>query len=51
MAVFIAYVCEQYGIPVEEIKGHRDYYNTECPGDKLYAKLPQLRAEVAGLLG
>jgi hypothetical protein len=50
LVVFCAYVCRQYGIPVEEIKGHRDYYNTECPGEKLYAKLPQLRTEVAAAL-
>ena len=36
--------------PADEIKGHRDYYNTECPGDRLYAKLPQLRTEVAKAL-
>ncbi|MDT7727752.1 MAG: hypothetical protein QOI21_4328 [Actinomycetota bacterium] len=50
LVVFSAYVCKQYGIPVEEIKGHRDFYNTECPGEKLYAKLPQLRIEVAAAL-
>jgi hypothetical protein len=47
LVVFCAYVCKQYGIPVAEIKGHRDYHNTECPGAKLYAKLPQLRKDVA----
>ncbi|MGW3959807.1 peptidoglycan recognition protein family protein [Amycolatopsis sp. NPDC005003] len=50
LVVFCAHICRQYGIPVEEIKGHRDFYNTECPGDKLYAKLPQLRSEVAKAL-
>jgi hypothetical protein len=50
LVVFCAYVCKQYGIPVEEIKGHRDFYNTECPGEALYAKLPQLRKEVARAL-
>ena len=50
LVLLCAFVCRQYGIPVSEIKGHRDYYNTECPGDKLYAKLPQLRSEVAKAL-
>jgi hypothetical protein len=50
LVVFCAYICRQYGIPVEEIKGHRDFYNTECPGDRLYAKLPALRAAVAKAL-
>ncbi|WP_329341914.1 peptidoglycan recognition protein [Streptomyces sp. NBC_01352] len=30
------------------IHGHRDGYNTQCPGDSLYAKLPTLRAWAAG---
>jgi hypothetical protein len=32
---------DQYGIPRSRtyIKGHRQYAATECPGDKLYAKL------------
>jgi hypothetical protein len=47
LVTFCAHICRQYGIPVEEIMGHRDFYNTECPGDRLYAKLPQLRDEVA----
>ena len=50
LVVFCAFICRQYGIPVEEIKGHRDFYNTECPGDRLYAKLPQLRKEVTAAL-
>ncbi|MFJ9778073.1 peptidoglycan recognition family protein [Amycolatopsis sp. NPDC101161] len=50
LVTFCAFICRQYGIPVAEIKGHRDFYNTECPGDRLYAKLPQLREEVAGAL-
>ncbi|WP_406628943.1 peptidoglycan recognition family protein [Amycolatopsis sp. WGS_07] len=50
LVVFVAYVCRQYGIPVKEIKGHRDFYNTDCPGDKLYAMLPELQSRVAALL-
>jgi N-acetyl-anhydromuramyl-L-alanine amidase AmpD len=45
-----AYLCRRYGIKPTEIYGHRDFKNTACPGDKLYAKLPALRDEVAGLL-
>lgn len=29
------------------ISGHRDSYETSCPGDALYAELPRLRDEVA----
>jgi hypothetical protein len=46
-----AYICSQYGIRPTEIYGHRDFKNTICPGDRLYAELPRLRTEVAGLLG
>lgn len=51
LRVMCAYVCSQYGIRPHEIYGHRDFKNTICPGDRLYAELPRLRTEVAGLLG
>jgi hypothetical protein len=46
-----AYLCAQYGIAPSEIYGHRDFKDTACPGDRLYAALPSLRTEVAKLLG
>ncbi|WP_433327907.1 peptidoglycan recognition protein family protein [Spirillospora sp. CA-294931] len=47
-----AWLCGTYGLdPRVRIVGHRDYNNTACPGDRLYAMLPQLRDEVAGRLG
>ncbi|MFD3710634.1 peptidoglycan recognition protein [Streptomyces sp. NPDC058677] len=30
------------------VHGHRDGYNTQCPGDSLYAKLPTIRGWAAG---
>ncbi|MFB9909567.1 peptidoglycan recognition protein family protein [Allokutzneria oryzae] len=45
-----AYVCYQYGIPASNISGHRDHYATACPGERFYAKLAQLRKEVAAKL-
>ena len=30
------------------ISGHRDGFNTQCPGTKLYAQLPAIRAYAAG---
>ena len=48
----LAWLCDDYGLdPHSAIVGHRDYVATQCPGDALYAKLPQLRNEVAGALG
>ncbi|GAA5513918.1 hypothetical protein Dcar01_02667 [Deinococcus carri] len=46
-----AWLCQQYGIPATELYGHRDFVNTSCPGDLLYARLPQLRRDVAARLG
>jgi hypothetical protein len=46
-----AYICRQYDIAPGEIYGHRDYKDTACPGDRLYAMLPRLRGEVAAALG
>ena len=47
-----AWLCDVYGLdPHEAIVGHRDYNSTACPGDILYARLPQLRNEVADTLG
>lgn len=43
----VSYMASQYGIPVEQIKGHRDFNSTQCPGDVLYARLPELRRQVA----
>jgi hypothetical protein len=48
----LAWLCGVYGIdPHASIVGHRDYNATQCPGDALYARLPQLRDEVADALG
>jgi hypothetical protein len=47
-----SYLCTLYGLdPQTAIVGHRDYVNTQCPGDAFYAQLPQLRNDVAGTLG
>ena len=39
------------GTPVtfERISGHRDGDNTSCPGDALYAQLPEIRARVGNV--
>ncbi|MQA93081.1 MAG: N-acetylmuramoyl-L-alanine amidase [Streptosporangiales bacterium] len=43
-----AWLCAVYGLdPQHAIVGHRDYNATACPGDVLYAMLPQLRNDVA----
>ncbi len=50
--------CEKYGFDPQGvlpngkpvISGHRDWLATECPGDMLYAILPQIRQQVAEAL-
>lgn len=34
--------------PFNQISGHRDGFNTECPGTKLYGQLPAIRSLAAG---
>ncbi|SEF99178.1 Peptidoglycan-binding (PGRP) domain of peptidoglycan hydrolases-containing protein [Saccharopolyspora kobensis] len=46
-----AYMVAQYGIEPGEIYGHRDFMATECPGDVLYARLPELREAVGAAAG
>jgi hypothetical protein len=46
-----AFICRQYSISPGELYGHRDYWDTECPGDKMYALLPTLRYYTARALG
>ena len=46
-----AWLCSVYQLdPFEAIVGHRDYVSTQCPGDVLYARLPELRSRVAAVL-
>ena len=47
----LAWLCGAYGLdPQIAILGHRDFNATACPGDVLYARLPDLRNAVSGLL-
>ncbi|MFH8369668.1 peptidoglycan recognition protein [Streptomyces sp. NPDC018031] len=40
---------EGTAVDLDVISGHRDGYETDCPGDALYAALPRLREMVARL--
>jgi len=42
-----AALCQSCDIDPADIRGHRDFVNTDCPGDWLYAQLPKLIKEVA----
>jgi hypothetical protein len=44
-------ICQSCELAPDQIKGHRDFTPTKCPGDWLYSKLPDLRKEVRAKLG
>lgn len=46
-----SYMVTQYGIDPGEIYGHRDFMSTECPGEVLYGRLPELREAVGAATG
>jgi Putative peptidoglycan binding domain/N-acetylmuramoyl-L-alanine amidase len=46
-----ASLCDSCNISPTNIKGHRDFSDTDCPGDWLYSQLPRLRQAVATKLG
>ncbi|TNY37697.1 peptidoglycan recognition protein family protein [Thermomonospora catenispora] len=42
------WLCDVYDLnPSQAIRAHRDFGETDCPGDALYGRLPELREEVA----
>jgi hypothetical protein len=45
-----ASLCDALKLGPKAIKGHRDFTDTACPGDWLYAQLPKLRLAVADRL-
>ncbi|WP_283139496.1 peptidoglycan recognition protein family protein [Rhizohabitans arisaemae] len=48
----LAWLCDEYRLdPYIAIIGHRDVNPTSCPGEQLYAMLPELRRRVAVQLG
>ncbi len=46
----IAQRCQRWGLApsIASVIGHRDDYATSCPGDNLYARLPDIRQMAAG---
>lgn len=47
----VAFIAAQYEISPDMIRGHRDFNSTECPGDVLYGRIPELKQAVAERLG
>ena len=38
------------GVNIQRISGHRDVGGTTCPGDSMYARLPEIRAGAAAVM-
>ena len=50
-ALAFAWAAEQFKIPTDTLRGHRDESSdTACPGANLYSRLEDLRGRVDGLL-
>lgn len=50
LVALCAGICKSCDIDPSQIRGHRDFSNTDCPGDWLYSQLPKLRNEVRAKL-
>lgn len=44
-------LCSSCNISPKNIRGHKEFSSTACPGDWLFSQLPRLRQEVANKLG
>lgn len=53
LVAMTAFLAREYGIPVEKIRGHRDYADTTCPGEDIYRYLLEgtIQSRVAAMLG
>lgn len=49
IAAIAAWAAAEFGVPVGGLSGHRDHASTSCPGDRLYAALPAIRAHARQL--
>ncbi len=49
-ASLFAFFTETYGVQPENIRGHRDFSSTACPGNNNYQRLGELRNRVDDLL-
>lgn len=50
LAELVADAGRRHGVPPTAVTGHRDHVATACPGDRLQARLDQVRARAATLL-
>jgi hypothetical protein len=51
LVILSAELCRALNIHPSNIRGHREFSNTDCPGDWLFGQLPRLRQETATKMG
>lgn len=42
----VSWLAQKYQVPLENIKTHKDYAQTACPGEKLYDRMAEIRGAV-----
>lgn len=45
----VSWIVKRYDVPLSNIRGHKDYSDTLCPGRHLYGRLPYIRRAVASM--
>jgi hypothetical protein len=50
LLLLCAFICRQYGLGSNSIIGHRNINATQCPGEKFYQDLENLRTAVAVMI-
>ena len=50
LLLLCAFICRQYGLGSNSIIGHRNINATQCPGEKFYQDLDNLRTAVAVMI-
>lgn len=43
LALLVPALAKRYAIPADSLAGHKDFAQTSCPGNALYAQLPHLQ--------
>jgi hypothetical protein len=49
LAELLADLSTRHSIPIDKIYGHKDQQSTDCPGNALYALLPEIRKAAAAI--
>jgi len=51
LVALLAWAGQEFGVSADEVRGHRDFASTACPGDLAYGMLDEIRVRVKQLMG